>query len=245
MEGEAAEPVATMDKLATMINKAKHTYQAGGLLSLLRRGFRFLVYCLFEYRSYWLYADPTPNGPSLNEADFMPRIDDFTFRIITSNQEVDEMEAQGFEFRSQVPKAAERLDKGAVAFCILVGTELAHIVWFAMNREAKDAFNEPPYTIDFSKGEVCSAAAWTHPKYRGMGLNRYSHFKRGQFKAAKGISTSKSAIAKDNIAMQRSYAGPMPNKYAEGRYLRILRWKSCREKPLTPEGEEGEGNALG
>ena len=227
-----------MDRLTTLSRKAKHIYQTEGFLTLLQRGFRFLVYCVFEYRSYWLYDEPTPNGTSLKEVDFMPRVDDFTFKLVTSNQEADEMEAQGFEFRSQVPNAAEKLDRWAVAFCIFVGNELAHIVWFAMNQEAKDAFNELPYKLDFSKGEVCSAAAWTHPKYRRMGLNRYSHFKRSQYKADKGIATSKSAIAKANIAMQSSYSGPVPNKYAEGRYLRILWWNSWKERQLSAEEQE-------
>jgi len=222
-----------MSRIADYHSRAKQVRRTEGLPSLVVRGFRFLAYCAFYYRSYWLYADPAPNGPSLNEGDFMPRIGNFTFRTITSNQEVDEMEAQGSEFRSQVPNAAERLDKGTVAFCIFVGNELAHIVWYAMNRDAKAAFNEPPYVIDFSKGEVCAAEARTHPKYRGMGLNRYSHFKRGQFKAERGITADKSSIVKDNIAIQRSHAGPMPNKYAEGRYLRILWWKSWRERPLS------------
>ena len=235
MEGEAAEPIVTMDELATLVNKAKQIYHNEGLLSLLRRGFRFLVYCVFEYRCYWLYDEPTPKGPSLNEVDFIPKIDDFTFKIVTSNQEADDLEAQGFEFRSQVPYATEKLDKDAVAFLIFVGNELAHIVCFAMNQQAKDAFNQPPFKVDFSKNEVCSVAAWTHPKYRRLGLNRYSHFKRSQFKSNTGIATCKSAIVKDNIAIQRSYSGPMPNKYAEGRYLRILWWKSWKERPLPPE----------
>ncbi len=224
-----------------MIDRAKQTYRAEGLLSLLRRGLRLLAYRLFECREYWLYVNPGPQGPRLNEADFMPRIDDFTFRIVTSNREADEAEAQGLEFRSQVPKAAEKLDKGAVAFCIFVGTELAHIVWFAMNREAKDAFDELPYEIDFSKGEVCTTAAWTHPRYRGKGLNRYSHFRRGQFKAERGIVATKSAVAKSNIAIQRSYAGLMPKKYAEGRYLKVLWWKWWREKPLAAQYQEANG----
>ena len=227
--------------MVTMIDRAKQTYRAEGLLSLFRRGLRLLAYRLFECRGYWLYADPIPDSPGLNEADFLPRIDDFSFKTVTSNQEADEAEAQGLEFRSQVPNAAEKLDKGAVAFCIFVGNELAHIVWYAMSREAKDAFDELPYKIDFSKGEVCSAAAWTHPRYRGMGLNRYSHFKRGQFKAERGIAASKSAIAKANIAMQRSHAGPMPGRYGEGRYLRVLWWKWWREKPLPAQHQEANG----
>lgn len=224
-----------MGRVADHYAKARRVYHTEGLASLLRRGFRFLLYCVFQYRSFWLYVDPAPNGPSRNEVDFMPRVDNFTFMIVTSNQEADKMEAEGFEFHSQVPEAAERLDKGAVAFCIFVGTELAHIVWFAMNREAKDASGELPYKVDFAKGEVCTIGAWTHPNHRGKGLNRYSHFRRGQFKTEKGIVADKSAVAKSNIAVQRSYAGTMPKRYAEGRLLRVLWWKSWKERPLSTE----------
>ena len=207
MEGKTVYRRLAMPRLTDLLRRTMQIYETKGIVALLRRALAFIVYCFFEYRSYWLYAEPAAGHPHLKEANFMPKIDDFTFKIVTSNQEADELEAQGLEFRSRVPNAAEKLDKVAVAFCVFVGNELGHIVWFAMNQEAKDAFNEPPYKVDFSKSEVCSVAAWTHPKYRGMGLNRYSHFKWSQFKADKGITTSRSAIAKANIAMQRSYAG--------------------------------------
>jgi len=44
-----------MGCIADHYGRAKQIYLTEGLVSLLQRGFRFLVYCVFEHRSYWLY----------------------------------------------------------------------------------------------------------------------------------------------------------------------------------------------
>ena len=227
-----------MDRLTTLSRRAKHIYQSEGLIAMLRRGFLFLDYCFLDYREYWLYADPTPNGPTLNEADFMPRVDDFTFRIVTSNQQADEMEIQGLEFRSQVPNVVEKLDKGAVSFCVFVGSELAHIGWVATTQEARDCIGEPPYRVDFANHETCLGGIWTSPKYRRLGLRRYARFKLDELLLSRNVVRSRGAILKSNTAAIRSRPEHFPPPYAEGRYLRILWWKSWREMPLSAEEQE-------
>jgi hypothetical protein len=85
----------------------------------------------------------------------MPKIDDFALKIVSTNEEADELEAQGLEFRSQVLNARKRLDKGAIAFCIFVGKELANVSWVAMTLEAKNSLGQPPFRVDFSNNEAC------------------------------------------------------------------------------------------
>ena len=137
-------------RLTTLFVRAQKVYQTEGLVSLLRRGFRFLVYCVFEYRRYWLYAERPKDIPALNEADFMPKIGDFIPKVVSSNAEADELESQGFEFRSQIPYAREILDGGAVALCIFVGRELANMGWLVTSQQAMDVLGGPPYDVDFA-----------------------------------------------------------------------------------------------
>ena len=218
--------------MSVLLRRAKQIFQTEGLIPLLRRVLEF--FRVFQYGTWYLYENhPSEVLKSQTEADVMPKIQNFTFKTVFTNQEADELEAEGLEFRSQVTDARKKLDKGAVAFCVFVEQELAHICWDAFTEEAKKMVDPLPYKVDFTNNESCGGGAWTNPRYRRMGLHTYSIFKGYQFLNKKGIVTSRSSIAASNIASQDMAAKFGDRVYAEARYLRILWWKSWKEKPLT------------
>jgi len=222
-----------VSKLPWLLRRANHIRKPEGLIPLVRRGFPFVVRRFFQYNTYYLSQKAVDNIKNLNEADFMPKIDSFTLKIVSTNQEADELEAEGLEFCAHVMNTRERLDKGAVALCIFVGPELASVEWVAMTQEAKDSVGEPPFKVDFSKNEVCTAGGWTNPKYRGRGLAPYVDFKTSEFVQERGKVVERTSGLKGNIASSRAYAKLGPRRYAEARYLKILWWKSWKEKPLV------------
>ena len=71
-------------RLVVLFGRAKCILQTEGLLSLLRQGFAFLVGCVFQYETYYLNRRTLQK---MNEADFMPGMQDFTFKIVSTNQE--------------------------------------------------------------------------------------------------------------------------------------------------------------
>ena len=220
-----------------LFERAKQIYQTQGLLSMLRRAFLFLAYCLLEYRSYYLTEHSHENIQQLKEADFIPKVDDITFKMVTSSQEADELGANGYEFSSYPRGFDDRkaLDSGAIASCIFVGRELAAIGWVALVQEAMDSLNERPMKVDFSGEDAFIGAVWTNPKYRRMGFRTYRVFKLRQFLLDKGITTTKGCVTKGNIAGLVSGARIGDSIYAEGHYLRILWWKFWKEEPLPPQ----------
>ncbi len=219
--------------VTALMMRAKQVYQSDGFVPLLRRAPASAMGLLFFRRSYLIYVDPLEELQPPSEADLMPRVGDHHSRAVSSNHEADVLEAQGFEFRSQVPNARERLDKGAIALCTFVGRELACIEWVALTQQACDAMGQPPYSADFSKKEAWSGGLWTAPKYRRKGLRRYSSFKTFEFLLSRGITTTRTAIGRDNVAAHASRPHFLPGPVAEARYLRILWWTSWKEKPLT------------
>ena len=221
-----------MDRLRVLFRRANQILQAEGLIFLFRRALEF--FGVFQYGTYYLYENyPSQVLKGKTEADFMPKIQDFTFTIVSTNQQADELVAEGLEFRSKVTKTREKLDKGAVAFCIFVEQEFAYIHWVAMTEEAKKMVAPLPYKVDFAKNEVCGGGVWTTPKYRRMRLSTHARFKIYQFLKERSIVTYRYSIAAGNIASQRSAGWFIPKMYAEARYLRVLWWKSWKEKPLT------------
>ena len=121
------------NKLSRRFTRAKDIYQKEGLVYLIIQVIYFLFsrYRFFEpYRFYFQCGDYYLYERTLeekNEADFMPRVQDFTYKIVTSNEQADELVADGFNLQENITKARHRLDKGATAFCIFVGGKLANI----------------------------------------------------------------------------------------------------------------------
>ncbi len=191
----------------------------------------FLAVSFFRYENYYLYEHTFKER---NEADFLPRTQDFTFKIVSSNQQADELAAAGLEFRSNFANARRGLDKGAIAFCVFIGQELAHIGWAALSEEARKLFESLPYYgVNFSNKQACTGGTWTNPKYRGKGLMTYGYLKRFQFLKEKGIKSSRNAVEAGNIASQKVHAKFGPKIYAKARYLKILWWKYWKETPIT------------
>ncbi len=222
-----------MNRVTQLLIRAKRIRQTEGLLALVRQAFAFVVGLFFHYETCYLFEYPTETMRNLNQADFMPKIDDFIFKIISTNKEADELEAEGLWFRLQVSNARESLDKGAIAFCVFVDGQLANIGWAGMSEEAKDALNELPYKVDFSNGEAFLGGAWTSPQYRRKGLTDYSGFQVRRFLWESGIAVVRGAVRTDNVAGLRSFTRLGRRWYAEARYLRILWWKSWKETPLA------------
>ncbi len=169
----------------------------------------------------------------MNEAGFMPRIRDFDFKIISTNQQADELTAEGFESLSQDGIHRNRLDKGAIAFSIFISRELASIGWVAMSREALQSIIGLPFHVDFLNNNAYSGGAVTNTKYKGMGLQTYSIIKRLQLQRERGFTAARTLTTKSNVASQRTIVKSGYNMYAEAHYLKILCWKTWKEKPLS------------
>ena len=223
-----------MSRVADLYREARRVHQTEGLMPLARRGFAFALHWLFKYETYYLYA--TDILMERNEADFRSRLPTFTMHIVGTNEEAEELEADGLEFRSSVSNAKERLEKGAIAFCFFIGQELANIAWVALHEEAFRSFNDPPMKVDFAAREAYSGGVWTSPKYRGLGFNAYCYFKILEYMRDRGKLVSRASIAVPNVVSQRATGKIGTNVYGEGRYHRILWWKFWKERPLTPSG---------
>ena len=166
-----------------------------------------------------------------DEADFMPKIQDFTVQIVSTNQQADELAANGFDFRSSWLHARRSLDNGAIALCIFIGQELAHIGWIAISEKGKATVDPVPYHVDFPSKQACTGSTVTIPKYEGKGLMKYGYYRRFQFLQEKGILTSRNAVDTSNIASQKVHAKFGPRIYARAHYLRILWWQFWKETP--------------
>lgn len=234
----------TMPGHERLASRTKHVYRTEGWVSLLRRALAFALGLLVSYRVYYLYALRLEDIDGTRDAGPPPPMEHVSAVVLSTNEEVDAVEAGGYEFRSLVPDARARLDAGAVATCVFVGKELANIVWVAMTQEAKDSLHEPPFRIDFAGGECWSGDGWTNPGYRRAGLLAYGDVKRRRFQTEQGMRVSRWAVEKGNVPPRRFVEGLGATISAEGRLLRVLWWTSWKENAV-PAADRPRNRAQG
>lgn len=159
-----------------------------------------------------------------NETDFLPRIRNFTFHIVTTRQQLEELVSAGFNLSQANKEAWSILEQGAVAGLLFVDRELASMEWAAMSERANRFINIYPLKIDFPQKEAYASGVWTNPKFRQKGLHTYVYYKLYDFLRQCGITTVRSIVATDNVAAQKAHErfAPQEKIYATARYSRIL-----------------------
>ncbi len=213
-----------------LIARARRILKDEGITVLFKRALLYLRQNLFVFYRLNLYEHTLQ---AMNEVEYMPKIEGFTHRLISSNKQADEIAGQGFEDLRQCPilvDARRCLDKGAIAFCVYAGKELAHTGFVAMDEEAKKTFDIVPYKVDFAHGQACTGGTVTLPKYRGKGLMAYSYFKRLELLRQKGYRTTRNAIACNNLASRKVHERFPHRIYAAASIVRIAGMTFYREK---------------
>jgi len=167
-----------------------------------------------------------------------PKIQDFAFEIIPTSQRLKELVAQGCDFGIHIIGAEEKLNNGAIMSCVFVGKELACIHWAAATQKTMNILTEIPYKIDFSNSEAYLGWSETNPKYRRLLLSRYNYSEERKFLASIEKTIGRTRVAKSNLASLKGLPKAGGRVYGEGRYLKILWWKSWKEK-LWVLGEGG------
>jgi hypothetical protein len=219
--------------VSALLSRAMDILRREGPVEVTRRGLRYISQSLFRYGTFDLYE----HSIELRDEDrFRPKVWDFTFRIVSSNEEADDLVREGFEDIRRLPVLVDVrkcLDSGAIAFCFFAGQELAHIGWVALSEEAKSCFDNLPYRVRFSNAQACTGGTVTLPKYRGNGFMQYGYFKRFQFLQAKGYSTTRNAVDRHNSAAQSAHGKFNPRVYGKARYLKVASWHWWKESPVS------------
>lgn len=212
--------------------RGRFVLQKEGLLPLIREGIRFLRRAVFIYERYDMY-EIRLKDPMRFESK--PKIQNSIFEIILASQRLNELAAQGFDFGIHIIRAQEMLDKGALMFCIFVGKELACVNWVAPTQEAMNVQIKIPYKVDFSNSEVYCGWVETNPRYRRLGISMHVILYMKFTLETMGKTTGKCIVENGNLASQKRLIKVGFKLYGKGRYLKILWWKSWKEKPVVKE----------
>lgn len=216
-----------------LLSKASDIFNNEGMASLIRRAVAYFISRVFRFGIYLLYEHSTETR---DENKFQPKIKEFTFKLISTNNQADELVGEGFDDirKAQVIVNVKKcLDKGGIAFCFFVGKELAHIGWLAFTENAKRCFDKLPYSVNFNLKQACSGGTVTITKYEGNGFMKYGYYKRFEYCRERGYTTTRNAVAINNIAAQKAHGKFAPTIYAKAYYVQILCWQFWKERSLV------------
>lgn len=203
--------------------------------------FNRLAALTFQSYSCYLYESTLIKR---NEADFLPRVGNLTFKLVTKIPQLDELASAGFDLSQIDTETRSALEKGAMAGLLFVDSELASMEWAAMTEQANRAINIYPLKIDFSQKEAYASGVWTNPKFRRNGLHTYVYYKVYDFLRINGVKTVRSIVAIENIAAQKAHEKFAPHEKLHGRarYLKILGFQFWSEKLSGPSDRRVIGN---
>ena len=228
---------ATLNLITEKLTIAEKIRLNNGLSALVLAGLRFLVKPFYSRDLYYLYEKPL--DLSAIEAKIAKNqsginIPDLNFKVVTSNQEAEQLEKEGFVFRSYPTdfnlnhtRYTLLLDYGMIAFCTFVGKEFAAISWIIPSKKTQGKMKAPPLKVNYNS-EVFVMGIWCHPKYRGMGLHSYTSNHRDHYLARLGTRRLRGAtVYKKTIQAMVESMGS--RKCGQANYTKILFWRIWKE----------------
>jgi hypothetical protein len=224
--------------LIGLFKEAKQIYQEDGLPAVFKAILQFIVKPVYFRYRYYLSEKPldlTTVETSLSK--FQPRMDihRLTFKVVRSNQEAEQLEKEGFEFRSypyvhEVHSTySQMLDYGLIAFCTFVDKEFAACSWVIPSKQVQDKFKAPPLKVDYARHEAFPRAAWCNPKYRRSGLFDYTAKNRDLYLARNGFKMLRATIDHGNKVGLDMSVGVGDVVCGRATYTKILCWTFANE----------------
>jgi hypothetical protein len=217
-------------------NSTKEIYKQRGLKGLVKAVIKFLISPLFKSESFWLTVIDL--SEETDPEKYLPRIslDKLIFKTISSNEEADALETDGFYFRNtrtyfnhNFTLYRRWLKFGAVACCTFIEKELAAIDWAIISRYTQEKIKAPPVRVDYNNHEAFSRGAWVNPKYRGLKLWVFTAWKRNLFLSENQFTIKKGVVDYTNHPGKGISEASGHKVCGKGRRIRILWWTIWKE----------------
>jgi hypothetical protein len=224
-----------MSRFEKLRQHSREIREKRGFLALCSAGILFLISPFFEYNRFYLVGRPVKTDYAPSEAHHGIPAKDLSVFVVSSNEQADRIEKEGYRFRScpttwNVGQGSYTrwLDAGAVAICTFVGKEFAAINWSILS-EAVQRRVTYPVKVNYADHEAIARGYWVNPKYRGQGLIRYTVRNRDNFLANIGVKITKAPVLfSDKVGYGLTKA--LGNKaYGEARLIRIFGCKFWKE----------------
>lgn len=206
-----------------------------GFKSLISMGFAYVLAHLFFTQKYYMNITDLTIKENMNEREFLPRINNYSVKIISTNKEADNLIAKGYHFGAYEMRLRKALDKDIITFCVFVNKEIANLHCIAYGQKGTEDVDFRLLPVNFEKKEVVVGRAFTVPKYRRLGLRRYSGYILKEYCKKYGYIRKVAGLTANNYpAIANAAKEPDLKIVAIGRYIRILWFKYSKVKKIDP-----------
>jgi hypothetical protein len=192
---------------------------------------------LYKSESFYLTENHLSTEYKSDESHPLKYSDKLNFKVVTSNQEAEQLEAEGFSFRSHptyfnhnLTLYTRWLDSGAVAFCTFVDKEFAAITWILPSQHTQKAVKAPPVKIYYENHEVYPRGVWVNPKYRELRLYYYTDRNRNRYLLEQGITVTRGVIDYTNKTGKGIANSGGAKVYGTGRLVKVLGFSLWKER---------------
>jgi hypothetical protein len=146
------------------------------------------------YNNYEFFIQET-DLKHIDTLQQQPQIENFTFKVLNTPKELDELINDGFDIQMNFSKIKRELKKGMVVFLVFIDKELASIGWACMTENSKTTFKGYPFNDDLDR-LACIVGEWTNPKYQNGEISSFITHKRQQLLKEKGFTLERSIVEK-------------------------------------------------
>ena len=222
-------------KIKKYISAAGAIIKYESIFDLLCRASKSLLHRVIFIENYYVEI-ASLSGP-FEPGDYLPKVEDYHACIISTNKEADELLSQGYTFGAYELNLRSTLDKGARTCAIFIDKEFAHMITKTDNARGKDAVDSRPFHVDFDKGDIVGGKAFTVPKFRRLGLRKYSLYMMRKDDQERGYRNAYATITMSNLpSLKYAAQNPYNKIISKCRYIKILCFKYFKETKLGPIG---------
>ena len=206
-----------------------------GIKVLLSRGSEFLSHQFLIFKDYYVVVTIFKDVDKEIESDYLPKIDEHCYRIISTNQEVDKLISDGLDLGAYELNLRIFMDKGAKSFCHFVGKVLAHFTFLADNPRGKEAVDSLLCNVDFEKGYIIAGRSLTVPKYRRLHIRNYNgYITRKHYWDMGKVGCAFTVQTNNYPALSSVTKQPNQMVVSRCRYIKILWFKYFKEVKMDP-----------
>ena len=193
-------------------------WRGEGVAGVARGGLRVIRNLLVHLRTFdlWEIALPQPGVTVSSHPPTGARV------VVVGGPHDEGSESIVAELRRTDPWSARRLAVGALAVCVVVGDDLAHVTWLVVNETERRVCEPIPYPVAFAELQACIPWVFTASAFRGRGAGSFGFEAALHHLAARGFISARLVVDVTNGTMQRLVARHHPRRVARFTALRLL-----------------------
>jgi len=216
-------------RVATQIRQGAVILSERGFKGFLQNGLYFLGSHLLDYQTFYVYRLKLGEN---NNRQCPPAF--IEHKLVDKTSDYSDLVSKGYDFSTFVVKNDNRLLQGAMCLCYFQNKTISHIIWIALDQQAKESLIDLPCQVDFESGEAYLGRMARNPKLPRMTFSAIAiYFQALEVLFTSGKKSCTFIVRQNNLLPQIGLAKRADIRpRSSARYFRLLWRQWWWEKPI-------------